>query len=180
MKTKLKLFIIVVSLLLTSTSLLASSGEKKSRVGKIIAEDITERLENIAELNTNLRSLNLQLKTLNIALEDAKKQSNRKGFYTVTKRVADATSAITTLAGAVAAARYENKTKVFRITSVIFGVSSGVSVLAGLAAELAPGEVTNIQLKINEARIILEATEKSLELEIKLLCQSEPSNQMCM
>ncbi len=179
MKTKITLLAIVFALLLSSSSAFANGKKKESRVSKVIAVDLTERLENIAELNANLRSLNLQLRTLDIALEDAKKQSNRKGTYIITKRVADAVSAITTLAGVLAATKYQNHAKILKITSSIFGIAQGVSVLASLAADLAPGEVSNIQQKIHEANIVLSATEKNLELEIDMLCKGEPSNQMC-
>ena len=175
------LTLLLFSILFQANSALAVKTQKiqTSRVSSVIVQDTTERLENIKELNQSIRSLRLQLKTLDIALEDAKKVKSRKKIYSNTKRYSDAISALTTLGGAIGAVYMEDKIKLLKYTSMVFGVSQGVSVLASLAADMAEDEAEHVQLKIKEITVILKATEKNLELEENLLCKSEPSNQMC-
>lgn len=150
-----------------------------SKIDKLVSLDTTERLENIEELKDNIRSLKLQMRTLEIALIEAKKKRSGKKTWDKTKRYSDAVSAIATLGGAIAGCFFEDKIKVLKVSSLIFGISTSVGVLAGLASDLTTDEADNVQAKIDEIIPLLKATEINLNLEVKLLCQSEPSNQKC-
>lgn len=150
-----------------------------SKLDKLIAFDTTERLENIEELKHNIRSLKVQIRTLEIALVEAKKKRSGKRTWNKTKRYSDAVSAIATLGGAIAGCFFEDKIKVLKISSFIFGISTSVGVLAGLASDLTTDEADNVQTKIDELIPLLKATETNLNLEVKLLCEIEPSNQKC-
>lgn len=150
-----------------------------SKLDKLVALDTTERLENIDELKHNIRSLKVQMRTLEIALVEAKKKRSGKKTWNRTKRYSDAVSALATLGGAIAGCFFEDKIRVLKISSFIFGISSSVGVLSGLAADLTTDEADNVQTKIDEIIPLLKATETNLTLEVKLLCQNEPSNQKC-
>ncbi len=150
-----------------------------SRTESVMSQDTTERLENISELKSSMRSLKLQISTLEIALAEAKKHKSRKRLYNNTKKTADAITAITILSGAMASYYFENKLNVLKIASLVGGVSTSVSVIASLAADLSTDEAEIVSAKIADIKPILKATEVNLAKEIKLLCSHEPSNQMC-
>jgi len=160
---------------LTSMPIFASS-----KVDKLIQSDTTERLENITELKKSIRSLKVQMRTLELALVEAKKKKTGKRAYVKSKKVSDAIAAISGLGGAIAATFMEDKIRVLKITSFVFGISTSVSVIFDLLAEMSTDEAEIVQSKIDEVKPILKATESNLALEVKLLCKNEPSNQMCM
>lgn len=114
-----------------------------------------------------------------MALEEAKKHKSKKKVYNNTKKIADAITALTILSGAIAAYRFENKINVLKVASFVGGLSSSVSVISGLLADMSTDEVEAINTKIGEIKPILKATETNLGLEVKYLCSKEPSNQMC-
>ena len=168
--------ILLFSLLLTSFSgvLLASS-----RTDELVSIDTTERLENIAELKKNIKSLKLQIQTLNIALTEAKKHKSTKMLWTNTEKISDAITALTILVGALATYHFKNKARVLKIATFVGGLSSSLSVISGLVADLSTDDAEIITNKINEIMPILKATEINLTRETKHLCKLEPSNQMC-
>ncbi|MBC7715267.1 MAG: hypothetical protein H7177_18115 [Rhizobacter sp.] len=150
-----------------------------TRTDSVIAQDTTERLENIRELRGSIRSLKLQIKTLEIALVEAKKHKSNKKIYTTTKKISDAITAITILSGAMASYYFENKLNVLKIASFVGGLSTSVGVISGLLADMSSDEAETVTNKISDITPILKATETNLASEIKLLCNQEPSNQMC-
>lgn len=167
---------LLCSFLLSAFGLNASAS---SRTELVMVQDTTERLENISELRSSIRSLKLQISTLEIALEEAKKHKSKKRLYNNAKKTADAITAITILSGAMASYYFENKLNILKIASLIGGISTSVSVIAGLAADLSTDEAEIVTNKIADIRPILKATEINLVKEIRLLCKQEPSNQMC-
>lgn len=169
----------LVTLILTSLTLPTLSAVASSRIDAVMSEDTTVRLENIAELKGNIRSFKLQISTLEIALEEAKTKKSRKKLYNNSKKIADAITALTILSGAIAAYRFENKINVLKVASFVGGLSSSVSVISGLLADMSTDEVEAINTKIGEIKPILKATETNLAREVKYLCGKEPSNQMC-
>ena len=176
MRNNFLIFTLMMSLILSASG---SSATTLSRTQSVMRQDLTERLENIDELRGSLRSLKLQISTLEIALTEARKIKSRKKIYKNTKTAADALTAITILSGAMASYYFENKLNIFKIASLIGGVSTSVSVIAGLAAEFSTDEAEIILAKIADIKPILKATESNLSKEVKLLCSQEPSNQMC-
>lgn len=160
-------------------SFVLSSASASSRTESVMVQDTTERLENISELKSSMRSLKLQISTLEIALVEAKKHKSGKRLYNNTKKTADAITAITILSGAMASYYFENKLNVLKVASLVGGISTSVSVIAGLAADLSTDEAEIVANKIADITPILRATEVNLVKEIKLLCNQEPSNQMC-
>ena len=155
------------------------SASASSRIDEVVNTDTTERLEGIHELKKSLRELNRQLAVYSTALEEAKKQPSHKSFFKNTKKVADATTALTILGGAIASYHFRDEVKVIKIASFVGGLSSSTSVLISLLADLTADEAEALQDKIDETKQILNATNINLNKEIKLLCTSEPSNQMC-
>ena len=150
-----------------------------SRVSKIVSEDVTERLEDIQALKHSIRDLKLQIQVLNVVLIEAKKHPSNKKLYVNGRKVADAITAITILGGALATYKLHNKASALKIASFIGGLSTAISVLLGLAADLSTDETETVEDKIVEVNKLLAATTVNLNKEIKLLCASEPSNQMC-
>ncbi len=168
--------LILLSLTLSSVPNMAFSA---SRVDSLIQQDTTERLEDISELKHSIRSLKVQIRTLELALVEAKKKRSGKKNFVKAKKCADAVTAISTLGGALAATFFDDKIKVIKVTSLLFGISSSFSVILDLLAEMTTDEAENVQTKIDDIKPILKATEANLVLEVKLLCKNEPSNQMC-
>ncbi|MBC7427241.1 MAG: hypothetical protein H7336_01435 [Bacteriovorax sp.] len=168
------LLLLTVMIFGTSMNAMASA-----RTDKLISQDTTERLENISELKSNIRSLKLQISTLQIALVEAKKHKSKKKIYVNTKKVADALTAITILGGALGSYYFENKINVLKIASLIGGLSTSVSVITGLLADMSSDEAEAVTNKISDITPILKATQVNLVSEINLLCNQEPSNQMC-
>lgn len=171
-----------LTIMLLATFILSSFGSQtyaSVRTQKVLLQDTTERLENITELKGNIRSLKLQIKTLQIALVEAKKHKSKKKLYNNTKKIADAITAITILSGAMASYYFENKINVLKIASFVGGLSTSVSVITGLLADMSTDEAEAVTSKISEITPLLKATEVNLVSEIKILCHQEPSNQMC-
>ncbi len=172
-----------VSLVLFFTILLSSVPSislGNSRIDSLVQEDTTERLENIQILKKSLRELRVQLAVLDTALIQAQKKPGHKKIYTNSKKVADAITALTVLGGAIASYHFKNKVKVVKIASFIGGVSSSTSVLSSLMADFSSGEAQELKEKIEDLNSIITASNINLNREIKLLCKSEPSNQMCI
>ena len=174
-----KNFLITTLICAFALTSFGSFARDPSRAEAAMAEDTTERLENIAELKSSMRSLKIQIKTLNIALVEAKKHKSKKKLWNNTKKISDAITALTILSGAIASYHFENKAKVLKIASFVGGLSSSVSVITGLLAEMSTDQVEIVTNKIEDIMPILKATEINLNSEVKLLCKQEPSNQMC-
>lgn len=168
--------ILIVTFLFSS---LPGSAFSSSRVNTVVDSDVTERLETIYTLKKSMKDLNVQLSVYSTALEEAKKNNSHKKLYTNTRKVADAITALTILGGAIASYRFKNEVKVVQIASFIGGLSSSTSVLTSLLADLSSDEANTLQVKVDEVKTVLKATNINLNKEIKLLCLSEPSNQMC-
>lgn len=172
---------IAFSFLLTMTLLFsASSSHCSSRVREVIDGDVTERLETIHALKKSMKELNLQLSVYDTALEEAKSKHSHKKLFVTSKKVADAVTALTILTGAIASHYFNDEVKVLKIGSFIGGLSASTSVLSNLMADLSSDEAAEIQGKIDDLNTIIRATDTNLNKEIKLLCHSEPSNQMCL
>jgi hypothetical protein len=162
-----------------SISVFSGYAIASSRVNDIVEQDVTERLETIQTLKKSMRDMKVQLSVLNTALEEAKKKKSHKKIYGDTKKVADALTALTILGGALSAYAFKDEVRVIKIASLIGGISGSVSVLAGLASDLSTDEAEAVQAKISELNGLIKATELNLGKEVKSLCDSEPSNQMC-
>ncbi len=176
MRNRVLVVTLMVSFMLSAFGVNALAS---SRTDSVISQDTTERLENISELKNSIRSLKLQISTLEIALEEAKKHKSRKKLYNNTKKISDAITAITILSGAIGAYYFENKVSVLKVASAIGGLSTSVSVISGLLADMSTDEAEIVTNKIADIKPILKATEANLAKEVKLLCNQEPSNQMC-
>lgn len=174
-----KTLLTIILMATVASSSVGFNATASTRTAAVMLQDTTERLENIAELKSNIRSLKLQIKTLQIALIEAKKHKSKKKLYNSTKKISDAITAITILSGAMASYYFENKLNVLKIASLIGGVSTSVSVISGLLADMSTDEAEIVTNKIADILPILKATETNLASEIKLLCAQEPSNQMC-
>lgn len=169
----LVLFFTIIFTSIPSTSM------ANSRIDYLVNEDTTERLENIYILKTSLKELKVELTVLDTAFIYARKKRNTKKIYSNTKKVADAITALTVLGGAIASYHFKNKVKVVKIASLIGGISSSTSVLSSLMADFSTGEAQELKEKIDDLNSIIRATNINLNREIKMLCKTEPSNQMC-
>ncbi len=169
-------FILTVTLLL---SLMPVRAFSSSRVQDIVAVDVTERLETIDTLKKSLRELKVQLSVYSTALDEEKSKKSHKKIFVNSKKVADAVTAFTILGGTIASHYFKDDVKVIKIASLIGGLSASTSVLTNLMADLSNDQVQEIQDKIDDLNIIIKASIANLNNEIQLLCQSEPSNQMC-
>ncbi|RPJ77974.1 MAG: hypothetical protein EHM20_05025 [Alphaproteobacteria bacterium] len=170
----LVLFFTIIFTSIPSTSM------GNSRIDYLVQEDTTERLENIHILKMSLKELKVELAVLDTALIYARKKPSHKKIYSNSKKVADAITALTVLGGAIASYHFKNKVKVVKIASFIGGLSSSTSVLTSLMADFSTGEAEELKSKIDDLNSIIRATNINLNREIKMLCKSEPSNQMCL
>lgn len=175
----MKASILIIFFFTVILSVLPITSFSASRINSILQEDTTERLESIYILKKSLKELNVQLSVLNTALQEATKKPSHKKLYGNTKKIADATTALTILGGAIASYRFKNKVKVIKIASFIGGISSSTSVLSSLMADLSSDEAEVLQGRIKDLNAIVLATNTNLNKEIKVLCLAEPSNQMC-
>lgn len=169
-------FLLILALAMTS---LPSSSVASGRVNSVIRLDTTERLESIALLKQSLKKLNVELSVLHTALEEAQKKPSHKKIYVNTRKIADAITALTILGGAIASYHFDNSVKVIKIASFIGGLSSSTSVLSSLMADLSSDEADVLKGKIGDLKTIIKASTINLNNEVKILCKSEPSNQMC-
>lgn len=163
--------------------MLSSPMNASERTRRIFKADITERLENIAELKKDIRSLKLRLKTFDIAIEEAKaKPASHKATYNTVKKMAEVVTTISLLVVTVEAYRTKGPTpsQLVKPASVIASISSAVTGVSGVLADLSANDLELLNNKIKELKLELAATEKNLNEESHLLCKQEPSNQMCL
>jgi galactitol-specific phosphotransferase system IIB component len=168
--------LILFSLLLPEFS---AKAETPSRVASLYSIDTTERLENIYILKKSLKELNIQVSVLDTALIEAKKKRNHKKIYVTTRKISDAITALTILGSAIATYHFNNEMRIIKIASFIGGLSTSISVLSSLLADLSTDEAEALKNKLDDLATIIKATNVNLNHEIGILCHSEPSNQMC-
>lgn len=175
-----KTFII---LLIANLMLLSFETVASERTRRIMKADLTERLENIHELKKNIRSMKLRLKSFETAISDAQsKPASRKVTYSYVKKFSEVITTLSLLLVTVEAYRTKgvNPSKVVKPASVVASISSAISGVAGVLADLSDNELELLNNKVKELRAELSATEKNLSEESNLLCSQEPSNQMCL
>jgi hypothetical protein len=174
------IFVILLSL---NLFLVTFSTESSERTRKLMSSDTTERLENIKDMRQSIRAMKLRLKNFAIAIEDAKKKpAGYRTTYLYVKKFSEVITTLSLLVVTVEAYRTQELglNKMVKPASVIASISSAVSGVAGVLADLSSNELEILNNKVKELNAELSATEKNLSHETQVLCSQEPSNQMCL